>query len=412
MLRLQGRLQAYDWGSREALPAFLGLPGDGRPWAEIWYGAHPSAPALASSVSPCVPAAGVDADLGPRSERLDRWLAENPRALREPNGRALPYLVKLLAAARPLSLQVHPNSDQAARGFAREGADRTPPASRNYADDKHKPETLLALVPTRALAGFRDAESVAADLERLAPDVLRAAISQLRQPANGLRDAFETVLRLDRGAIDSALTALQGIPLAGSGGSGGSAPADGTWGQDSLAVAREVLEFYPGDVGVLATIFLQPRSLEPGAALSVGAGVVHCYLDGLGLEVMASSDNVIRAGLTSKRVDIDELLAIVDFTAGGALVDHPRAEGGANATVQSYPAHFSEYQVTIYGIAGASVETKGAHGARVAIALDGQTRANCPDGRAALVAGDAVFLGAGESLELSGHGRVAVVGVP
>lgn len=429
MLRLQGRIQNYDWGSTTALADFVGLAPDGRPWAEIWYGAHPGAPALVSSASPWAPAVGDESSASAEellgATPLDQWIGKH--AAETFGGIAgdgrLPYLVKLLAAGRPLSLQAHPNSAQAQAGFAAEIAAGVPRAESNYADDRHKPESLFALVPTRALAGFRQPSDISADLARLAPEALSAVIDALTAPieADAIRDGFSSLLRLGDVQIQDALASLSQFErvVVPAGAALGQTSADATdrastaWGADALSVAREILDYYPGDRGVLATIFLHAIELAPGQALSVGAGVVHCYLSGLGLEVMANSDNVLRAGLTSKRVDVSELLSILDFTPSDAVVDTPVPESAGANKVLTYPPHFSEYAVTLYELAADEpVDVRPDAGPRVILGLGGRSTISSDQGRMTLGPGDGAFATDGERLSLHGCGTVAVVRVP
>ncbi|SNS67197.1 mannose-6-phosphate isomerase, type 1 [Micrococcales bacterium KH10] len=417
MFRLQGRIQHYAWGSHHALPDFVGLPADGLPWAEIWYGSHPSAPAVVTSTTPWfpVPSQAQNEVADPAaSHTLNEIIAADPTAVLGPDAAptsVLPYLVKLLAAGRPLSLQAHPDADQAAAGYAHERQVGTSPTECNYADGRHKPETLFALLPTRALAGFRTPAAILADLRRLDVVGLGKAIEAMAQSDNdeeALRSGFDTVLRLEQSAVDEALAAIAARMVQ---------PAEEhLWGSDSLAVAAELLVHYPGDVGVLAAIFLNALELEPGEALSVGAGVVHCYVSGLGLEVMANSDNVLRAGLTKKRVDFDELVRILDFKPGGALVSGPERQRipGTPSTVRNYKTPAAEYAVKIYEINGGTypVEVTDTAGPRIVVGLDGATVVSSQQSRMALTAGDAVLGIDGEALRLTGQGSVAIVRVP
>ncbi|GAA2238273.1 mannose-6-phosphate isomerase, class I [Rarobacter faecitabidus] len=401
MLRLQGRIQHYDWGSLSAIPELVHLPQDGKPWAEIWFGAHPGAPALVSSAQPWVPALADESSVAASAPQpLDEWIARNHDAALGAGREALPFLVKLLAAGRPLSLQAHPDMAQAIAGYRAEQDAGTPRDQANYADSSHKPESLFALAPTRALAGFRRPAAIAADLDRIGSPQLEPIAHLLR--AGTLRDAFTRLLQLPAADVQPALDALA------------VAVSDGqSWGQDAIAVAQEILIAYPGDVGVLATIFLNAVALAPGQALSVGAGIVHCYLSGLGLEVMANSDNVLRAGLTSKRVDVAELVRILNFEPAPALIDDPPVHAAAGAKVRAYPPHFAEYAVTVYELDGTGpyAETE-AKGPRILLGLDGASTIESDQGRVILGAGDAAFAGDGELLRLQGTGTVAIVRVP
>jgi mannose-6-phosphate isomerase, class I len=275
----------YAWGSTTAIQRMLGLPEDGRPIAELWFGGHPDDPSPADTTT------------------LDKLIAADPgallgRAAVERFGPRLPFLLKVLAAGTPLSIQVHPTLDQAREGFAREdaaGIARTA-ADRNYRDANHKPELLCALTPFTALCGFRPPEQTLALLDELDVPELGFLQDLLRGP-DPLRRAFTGVLELpDPAPAIAALTRRA------------------TGAQDGpLHAARRAAEHFPHDAGVLLTLLLNDVVLQPGEAIFLGAGNVHAYLHGTGVEIMANSDNVLRCGLTPKHVDVPELLRITDF---------------------------------------------------------------------------------------------------
>jgi mannose-6-phosphate isomerase len=278
----------YAWGSPTAIPELMGQQPDGRPVAELWFGAHPDA------LCPV-----------PGGTTLNQLVAADPEGMlgadvAERFGARLPFLVKILAADKALSIQVHPDLEQARAGFVAEdvaGLSRSAP-NRNYRDGNHKPELLCALTPMDALCGFRSPDDALALLAELALPELTFMEDALRQP-DPLRRAFAEVLaHPDPGAAVAALTARV------------AEVADGP-----LVATRLAAEDYPADVGVLLTVLLNYVRLAPGEAIFLGAGIVHAYLRGTAVEIMANSDNVLRCGLTGKHVDISELLRIADFTA-------------------------------------------------------------------------------------------------
>lgn len=300
---LDGAERDYAWGSTTAIQTLLGREPDGRPLAELWFGAHPDDPAP-------VPGLGTT---------LDRLIAADPPALLGADtldrfGAQLPFLLKLLAADSPLSIQAHPTRAQAQAGFAAEDARRVPrdAPERDYRDANHKPELLCALTDFEALCGFRPVADTlrlldAFDLPELEPvrELLagrgRGFPSEAVTAGDGLRAAFTYLLRLpEPGPLVAAVAARA------------EAIADPRWAGAAGAVRRCAAAF-PGDVGVVLTLLLNHLVLRPGEAIYLGAGNVHAYLHGLGVEVMANSDNVLRCGLTSKHVDVDELLKITDF---------------------------------------------------------------------------------------------------
>lgn len=286
---LDGVRRGYAWGSHTAVQSMLGIEPDGSPIAELWFGAHPDDP------SPT------------RASTLDAVIAADPVALLgagviERFGPRLPFLLKVLAADKPLSIQVHPTRAQAEAGFLREdgaGIARDA-ANRNYRDRHHKPELLCALTEFEALCGFR------------AEDEIRDLFAVLDLPGvdrvwellvtDGLRAAFEALLTHPdpRALVDAAVANASRLR--------------GRWYGAGRAVALAA-EHFPGDIGVVLTLFLNYVRLDPGQAIYLGAGAVHAYLCGVGVEIMASSDNVLRCGLTPKHVDVGEVLAVCDFAA-------------------------------------------------------------------------------------------------
>jgi len=250
MQPVRGAVQHYAWGDRRYLPDLLGVEPDGRPWAELWLGTHPNGPATVGGR----PLAAVS---GP-----------------------LPYLLKVLAVAEPLSLQAHPTKAQAVAGHA----------AGRYPDDEPKPELLVALTPFEALCGFRPIEAALALLDQLGAAELAGA---LRHGGPG-----EAVEGLYRGRLASAPVVAACA--------GREEPA-ARW-------ADQLGRRYPGDPSVAVTLLLNHVRLAPGEAIFLPAGNLHAYLGGAGIELMGASDNVVRGGLTDKRVDVDDLLAIVDPT--------------------------------------------------------------------------------------------------
>ena len=278
---LTGAIRAYPWGSRTALAALQGRPTPSEgPEAELWLGAHPGDPST------------VTAPDGPVS--LAALIAEDPKGqLGEPVvaafGARLPYLLKVLAADAPLSLQAHPDPAYAREAYARQEAD--PSLPRNYTDAHHKPEMLVALTPFEALCGFRDPRASADAIEAFAVPALAPVVSALR--GGDLRTAVRTLLTWP----DDGRAGL----------------TDGIRASGSSALATHLATHYPGDPGVLVALLLNHVRLEPGQAIWMPAGNMHAYLRGAAVELMAASDNVLRGGLTPKRVDVAELLNVLRF---------------------------------------------------------------------------------------------------
>ncbi|MFC5995553.1 mannose-6-phosphate isomerase, class I [Pseudonocardia hispaniensis] len=314
---LDNPVRPYAWGSRTVIAELLGKPVPSpHPQAELWLGAHPADP------SHLVHDDGA-------TESLVDALAADPRRLLGPDRACrwegkLPFLLKVLAADEPLSLQAHPSLEQAISGFAQESAAGIPvdASERNYRDPNHKPEVICALTEFHALIGFRDAAASVRLLRALDVPELAAHTELLAaQPGpDGLRALFTTWITLPQSMLDELVPALQqgAIRLA-------SEP--GEW-QREARTALELSERYPGDAGVLAALLLNRVVLQPGEALYLPAGNLHAYLAGAGIELMANSDNVLRGGLTPKHVDVAELLRILDFHAGPPPVCSGRPDDG------------------------------------------------------------------------------------
>jgi mannose-6-phosphate isomerase len=264
----------YAWGSTTAIPELLGVAPTGSPQAELWLGTHPGSP------SRLVGREGTLDDLVP--------------------GR-LPFLLKVLAAGAPLSLQAHPTPEQAEAGFARENAAGIPLESpeRNYKDQFHKPELIYALSdPFLALSGFRPVAETLAVLDPVAGDARLEPLLSRLVGDDSLRDVFTWLI--SRGAgVDDVISAVT--------------EAGETLDGPSWATVRLLAEYYPGDPGIPISLLLHTVALRPGEVLYLPAGNIHAYLGGLGIELMAASDNVLRGGLTPKHVDVAELLEVLDF---------------------------------------------------------------------------------------------------
>jgi mannose-6-phosphate isomerase len=336
---LRGALRTYAWGSRTAIAEFTGRPVPAaHPEAELWFGAHPGDPAWLETREGEVSllealVADPDGELGSGS--------------RARFGDVLPFLVKVLAADEPLSLQAHPSAAQALEGYLREERLGIPVSSpiRNYRDTSHKPELLVALQPFEALAGFRKPSRTTELLRALAVSDLDPFIDLLsdQSDADGLRALFTTWITAPQPDIDVLVPAvLDGAIHYLSSGATEFAPEAKT--------VLELGERYPGDAGVLAALLLNRITLAPGEAIFVPAGNLHTYLRGFAVEVMANSDNVLRGGLTPKHVDVPELLRVLDFnpSAEAQLRPHVRREG----FVSVYETPAEEFAVALLALDG------------------------------------------------------------
>lgn len=290
MQRLIGTIRNYAWGSQTMLSSLRGEQSSELPEAEIWYGAHPVAPSEFDDGSTLLAAIEADAAALVGEGNVDRF------------GARLPFLLKLLAADRPLSIQGHPTMEQAREGFAREEAAGVAIDSRNrsFRDDNHKPELIAAITPFEALVGFREplrTLDLLGDLD--APQSLISRVSD-----QGPKAAMQWLLESKPADKDDVTTCLAAI-VAGAKGYAGDA-----WAAEAELVAW-LDSLYPNDPGIGVAALLNRIVLAPGEALFLDAGNLHAYVSGLGVEIMANCDNVVRGGLTPKHVDVPSLLTIV-----------------------------------------------------------------------------------------------------
>ncbi|AWR20994.1 mannose-6-phosphate isomerase, class I [Aurantimicrobium photophilum] len=300
MIRVDNSPRDYAWGSLTDIAELRGKAPTGKPEAELWLGTHPGSPTQV--VDP--------ADAGGSATIADYLAARGEQPL--------PYLLKVLAAAHPLSIQAHPSPEQAREGFARENAAgiALDAPNRNYRDDAHKPELIYALSDTfEALCGFREVEQTISKLESLA-----AANAQACAPTSALAEFTAQLAQRGEGsirwALDWALTGDNASALVAE------ISQAGKLVKDSLLI--ELAEDYPGDPGIVVALLLNRVTLTKGQALYLPAGNMHAYIRGLGIELMAASDNVLRGGLTSKHVDVPELLSVVSDKVVPVPILEPR----------------------------------------------------------------------------------------
>jgi mannose-6-phosphate isomerase len=394
MNRLINTIRPYAWGSTTAIPELLGAEPTGEPQAELWMGAHPGAPSrIDRGAGPVALDAVIDADPA----------AELGEAAVKRFGPRLPFLLKVLAAGTPLSVQVHPDLAQAKAGFADEEARGVPldAGFRNYKDANHKPEMLVALTPFDGLCGFRRPAEAAELIDALGVHALAPYADLLRaQPEDqALREVLAAVLGADPEAmaatVDEAARAAE--RLAGTPGT--------PFAADYAAYAKAAHSF-PGDRGIIAAMLLNYVRLQPGEALYLGAGVPHAYLGGgLGVEIMANSDNVLRCGLTPKHIDVPELLRVVRFESGDPGVLRP--EAGADGE-ELYAAPIDEFRLSRHVLApGADPRPLDARTPQILLCTDGRITLRSAAGDTLdLDRGQSGYLPAGERAELTGDGTV------
>jgi mannose-6-phosphate isomerase len=392
---LENPIQNYAWGSRHAIADLLGRASpSAEPEAEMWIGAHAKAPSrVASPPGLGTLDAAIQGDpvnvLGP--EVCDRF------------GNELPFLLKVLAAAEPLSIQAHPSQEQARRGWARENAEGIPVDAphRNYRDPNHKPELVCALSPFVALEGFRPATEIARQLAPVASSEISPELGRLSREGTplALRALFARLMTLDPEEKAPVLK----LATAEAARRRRSEPA-WEW------VAR-LMTRYPGDVSVLSPLYLNLVTLAPGEALYLPAGELHAYLEGTALEVMANSDNVLRGGLTPKHVDVPELLATLVFEGRPpAVLKGEEREPGERV----YPTPAREFELSLVEVAPARPFTPHpGRGVEILLGLSGDTVLRTPGATHPLGQGRSLLVPASvTTYGIEGQGRVCRARVP
>ena len=398
---LRPEIRPYPWGTRTAIADLQGrpVPSPG-PEAELWMGAHPSAPSgLDRPATPPVPFTPT-APIGSRVT-LDTVIAADPGGELGPEcaarfGGRLPFLLKVLSAAKALSIQVHPSRAQAEAGYAVENERGLAPDDprRNYVDDWPKPELLYALTPFEVVAGLRTPDDAAALLRALAVDDLEPLAAGLAEPGADLRAALASVLEWPApGGLIAAVVAACARLAAG-----------GPY-ADACAAAVRVAADHPGDIGVVAMLLMRHAVLQPGQAVFMPAGGLHAYLRGTGIELLANSDNVVRSGLTGKHIDVPELLELVDPSVAVPVLA-PRVLPDGIAWFDT-PA--PEFRLYVVDLAGPALALPG-HGPRILLCLDGACALRSEAGQQLeLTRGDSCFLSAADApVHATGHARLAL----
>jgi mannose-6-phosphate isomerase len=383
---LRGAIRTYAWGSRTAIAEFTGRPVPAaHPEAELWLGANPGDPAWLED---------PDGEISLLQALIDDPEGQLGSVTRARFGDVLPFLVKVLAADEPLSLQAHPSAEQAAEGYLREEKLGIPVNSpvRNYRDASHKPELLVALHQFEALAGFRPAARTVELLRALAVSDLDPYIDLLddQSDADGLRALFTTWITAPQPDIDVLVAAvLDGaIHYVSSGAT------------EFAAEVKTVLELgerYPGDAGVLAALLLNRITLSPGEAIFLSAGNLHAYLRGVGLEVMANSDNVLRGGLTPKHVDVPELLRVLNFTpTPESQLRAPTHRDGLGLVYDTPAQEFAASMLTLGDAQlGHEVDAPSRHdGPQILLCTEGSTTVSGKSGALTLSHGAAAWVAA------------------
>ncbi|MCL2834090.1 MAG: mannose-6-phosphate isomerase, class I [Treponema sp.] len=399
--KLKNAVKYHDWGSPDLIPGLVGDENKTRtPWAELWMGVHPEGPSRI-----------IRTDLQGNGQKdlplLSELIAENPGYFlgKANNLTTLPFLFKILAAEKPLSIQAHPNLTQAKQGWERENAQAIPVNSpyRNYKDTNHKPEILCALTPFTAMAGFRHPEEIKnlmVSYFEEAPRDLKAAVfpllNALDEKETPLKKFLASLLAF-AGPGRTALSAYaakkkNSAESAGNAGSHNEQNHNNEW-----ELISRFGQYFPGDPAIISPLYLNLIHLNPGEAIFLPAGVLHAYVSGMGVELMANSDNVLRGGLTTKHIDIPELFRIVDFMP---FMPEVYKESGSTGIYQ-YPAACTEFSLAvIHGGRSAYPIT----GPSIVFVTEGTLSLTGKSGKTVLKKGESAFIAADDSgLELDGN---------
>lgn len=368
--RISGVTKNYDWGSKNLVPDFFGLEKPSEPIAEIWFGTHPL---------------GESQEIGEK------------RNLSEALGKKLNFLVKILSADRALSIQVHPNPQQAKEGYEREqalGVGLDDP-KRNYKDTSHKPEALVALTPFQALCGFRpraDLIQIFTEFGKSEPEF--ASLAKDLIGGAELTEVFESLIANSELAkrFEKTVDLSQAEPMV----------------KEARDLVKRLLAQFPDDTGALVALMLNHVQLEPGEAIYLPAGNIHAYLSGLGVEVMAASDNVLRSGLTSKHVDVAEVLKLADFSelAEPKIQARKLAEG-----LVEYPVQCSEFRVYRAEVSGKNLLADlDLPASAIVLCTQGEVAVSTSlEEREVLSKSEVVFVSGAKKLSLSGSGTAFII---
>ncbi|ELY4609615.1 mannose-6-phosphate isomerase [Cronobacter turicensis] len=387
MQKLINSVQNYAWGSKTALTELYGVANpEGLPMAELWMGAHPKSSSKIQDAQGQTRALRevIDADktalLGaPVVERFGE----------------LPFLFKVLCADQPLSIQVHPNKQASEEGFARENAAGIPldAAERNYKDPNHKPELVFALTPFLAMNAFREFSEIVSLLQPVAGAHTAIAHFLAEPNADRLRELFAGLLNMQGEEKSRALAVLKATVASQQG--------------EPWDTIRFIAQFYPHDSGLFSPLLLNVVKLNPGEAMFLFAETPHAYLQGVALEVMANSDNVLRAGLTPKYIDIPELVANVKFVAKPAaqLLTQPEKDGAA----LEFPIPVEDFAFSLHDLQS-QPQRLAQESAAILFCVEGEAVLSKGDERLTLKPGESAFVAANESpVNASGVGRLARV---
>jgi len=390
--KLKNPVQHYAWGSHIHIQALTGETLASEPMAELWMGAHPAAPSRIFAGNTWIP--------------LNDFIRQFPEqtlgaATSEKYHHTLPFLFKLLAAEKPLSIQAHPDKIQAEKGYARENrlGIAVDDPRRNYRDANHKPECICALTSFTGLKGFRNTIDIAAQLSGLCPISLAEELEILK--SGGLKPFFKALMEMP----ELRKTTVIGETIQ-------NAETDAA----TNPVCHWVLtlfQHYPGDIGILFPAILNLFHLSPGEALFLPAGELHAYLDGFGIEIMANSDNVLRGGLTPKHIDVPELMNILDFRESTLSILRPEPVSRMEA---AYPTSAEEFSLSVIMVTPEALyDSPACRGPEILLCMEGEALLSTAGLPAPMVInkGESAFVPAGaHEYKIAGDARIFKAGVP
>lgn len=388
LFRLEPPIRKYDWGSHEFLARIRGAAFPTvDPEAELWIGAHDADPALVPNEGPLNQLIAADPD---------RFLGSLAKKKFGPH---LPFLLKVLAIAKPLSLQVHPTLGQARAGFIEENDEGIAISSRDrtFVDDNHKPELVLAVSDFDALMGFREVQEIISFVKLLincgAVRLSNRVLDPLQSSPDGagLSAVLKSLLGQpdDSDFVAETVQAASQIAL-----SGGEFATSADW-------FVKIAGFYPAHPDVIATLLLKLVHLTPGEAMYIAAGQVHCYLGGLVIEIMSSSDNVVRGGLTSKQVDVPAFLGMIDWTPGVIA----RLAGTVNGEVTTWTPPIDDFILTRISLGAASQDDQSVEvtAPMVLFAISQEAIVSRGVEELKLKQGESMFIAPGSPISMSGN---------
>ena len=396
--KLKNKIQNYAWGSTSSMPDLFGFSNpENTPMAELWMGAHPKSPS-------------VVIERGGREIPLDKFIEKNPEEILGAEvcsgfGGRLPFLFKVLAAGSPLSIQAHPNLEQAAEGFQRENEAGIAfdAFNRNYKDDNHKPEIICALTEYHAMRGFRKSADIAAGFRKIIIPELEKAVQILdSEPGDAALGKFFTEL-MHLEVNQKSLLVENALNACGKGIFSG---VEERW-------IKRFSDLYPEDIGIVSPLYLNVVTLHPGEAMYLPAGVLHAYLEGTGMELMANSDNVLRGGLTPKHIDVPELMKTLNFVSDDPEILNPEKITEYEYEYRTPAAEFCltriELNEDVYKL---PVDNYGPRLPSIFFCREGSAEVSGENGAVSIKPGEAVLAVSDDSLELSGRAILFRASVP